>query len=263
MEKIIRMFVEKHEKEKDKLADEFKVGPPRSRWSRWCRLSCTSHSPSTRFQDIQTTDEKRREHNGHDYETTVAEERKNFEKNRYTDILPCECPPSLISHGASYRSSTPPTSSDDRNRVGLPNERYINASMIVHPRVSAPSFICTQGPLPNTVEDFWEMVAIKKARVIVMLCKFDEEDGQVGFQVPSTSFTDELRRATLASGEVPQVLVRRQQEMRGEPPRPNGLRRERGDYEELRQAPDGVDEPCVRQVSPTPTLPVQGLARPP
>lgn len=31
-------------------------------------------------------------------------------------------------------------------------------------------YICTQGPLPQTVGDFWEMVLQEKVEAVVMLC---------------------------------------------------------------------------------------------
>ena len=40
------------------------------------------------------------------------------------------------------------------------------------------AFIATQGPMQNTVVDFWRMIWDNKCGSIVMLCEV-EEDGQV------------------------------------------------------------------------------------
>ncbi|KIH65685.1 Protein-tyrosine phosphatase [Ancylostoma duodenale] len=53
-----------------------------------------------------------------------------------------------------------------------PNNDYIHASKIM---VGNNVFICTQGPLENTVESFWAMIFQEKVKLIVMLCRFIEE----------------------------------------------------------------------------------------
>ncbi|KAK4365750.1 hypothetical protein RND71_013630 [Anisodus tanguticus] len=76
----------------------------------------------------------------------VALNSVNISKNRYTDYAV------------------------DNNRVVLdPSAKgYINASFIKISE-SVSQFIATQGPLPHTFEDFWEMIIQHRCPVIVML----------------------------------------------------------------------------------------------
>ncbi|KAJ2858363.1 phosphotyrosine-specific ptp2-like protein [Coemansia erecta] len=72
-------------------------------------------------------------------------------KNRYNNIYPFD------SNRVRLRS----TSSD-----------YINASYVSY--FNGPLYIATQGPLPATVADFWQMVWEQRVRVIVMLTRVFE-----------------------------------------------------------------------------------------
>ncbi|RDD42573.1 Tyrosine-protein phosphatase non-receptor type 4 [Trichoplax sp. H2] len=77
--------------------------------------------------------------------------KKNSPKNRYRDILPY-----------------------DQTRVILstPANDYINASLVnmqIQSLNITNSYICSQGPLINTVNDFWQMIWENKSTVIVML----------------------------------------------------------------------------------------------
>ncbi|KAA8588253.1 hypothetical protein FQN60_001447 [Etheostoma spectabile] len=71
----------------------------------------------------------------------------------------------------------------DHSRVKLktevnPNKQdYINASIIVDHDPRQPSYIATQGPLPHTVADFWQMVWENGCTVIVMMTAL-VEDGE-------------------------------------------------------------------------------------
>uniref|UniRef100_A0A914PE25 Uncharacterized protein n=1 Tax=Panagrolaimus davidi TaxID=227884 RepID=A0A914PE25_9BILA len=48
-------------------------------------------------------------------------------------------------------------------------------------------FICAQGPLDETAEDFWRMVLQEKCQVVIMLCDFYENNLEKCFQYfPST-----------------------------------------------------------------------------
>ncbi|KAK6041463.1 Protein-tyrosine phosphatase [Cooperia oncophora] len=82
--------------------------------------------------------------------TTVAST-ANKDRNRYRDI-PCI----------------------DSSRVILKGKQpdYINANWVV--AASGQKYICTQGPIPSTVPDFWQMVVQEHCCTIVMLCRLVE-----------------------------------------------------------------------------------------
>uniref|UniRef100_A0A8C3TU37 Receptor-type tyrosine-protein phosphatase eta n=1 Tax=Catharus ustulatus TaxID=91951 RepID=A0A8C3TU37_CATUS len=86
----------------------------------------------------------------------VAELPENRGKNRYNNVLPY-----------------------DISRVKLSNQSsgtgdYINASYMPGYN-SKKAFIAAQGPLPNTIEDFWQMIWEKNIYSIIMLTKCVEQ----------------------------------------------------------------------------------------
>ncbi|XP_066579709.1 tyrosine-protein phosphatase non-receptor type 12 isoform X2 [Amia ocellicauda] len=87
------------------------------------------------------------------YPTSVGEREENVKKNRYKDILPFD---------HSRVKVTLKTSTQDTD--------YINANFIkgMH---GPEAYIATQGPLANTVLDFWRMIWEYKVAVIVMACR--------------------------------------------------------------------------------------------
>ncbi|XP_006390734.2 protein-tyrosine-phosphatase PTP1 [Eutrema salsugineum] len=89
---------------------------------------------------------------------TVAMNSVNSEKNRYTDVVPFDKNRVLLNPCKDYRS---------------PAKGYVNASFIKtsSSSESVSEFIATQGPLPNTMEDFWEMVIQQHCPIIVMLTR--------------------------------------------------------------------------------------------
>lgn len=89
--------------------------------------------------------------------TTVAFKAENKKKNRYPDKLPY-----------------------DHNRVivnallNKNNSDYINASTVTDHDPRNPPYIVTQGPLSQTVADFWQMVWEQGCVVIVMLTRLQD-----------------------------------------------------------------------------------------
>ncbi|PWA21894.1 hypothetical protein CCH79_00015570, partial [Gambusia affinis] len=101
---------------------------------------------------------------------------ENRRKNRFTNILPCESVVFLLVflwHFIIFKNVfilLP----DDWSRVKLnastPNNTldYINANYLPG-YSSSREYIACQGPLPNTVDDFWRMVWEQKVKRIVMV----------------------------------------------------------------------------------------------
>lgn len=87
----------------------------------------------------------------------AAIEPTNMRKNRYSDILPYE-------HSRVRLNPASNVSSSD----------YINASTIMDHDPRNPAYIATQGPLPHTVADFWQMVWEQGSIVVVNLTRLTE-----------------------------------------------------------------------------------------
>ncbi|EYB89455.1 hypothetical protein Y032_0232g3066 [Ancylostoma ceylanicum] len=86
---------------------------------------------------------------------SVAAFKANPQKNRYNDI---QC--------------------IDETRVILRDHTsdYIHANWVTTPK--GKKFICTQGPMPTTVSDFWHMILQEDCRTIIMLCRLEEDKKQ-------------------------------------------------------------------------------------
>ncbi|CAL2029135.1 unnamed protein product [Caenorhabditis brenneri] len=96
-----------------------------------------------------------RDNKGYKPNLSTAISEKTMEKNRYHHIF-CA----------------------DENRVVLKgrdsSNDYINASWMEMP--DGLQFISTQGPIKNTIADFWHMIYTEKCSVIVMLCQYVEDE---------------------------------------------------------------------------------------
>ncbi|KAK1163993.1 receptor-type tyrosine-protein phosphatase C isoform X1 [Acipenser oxyrinchus oxyrinchus] len=112
---------------------------------------------------------------------SVGQHEDNTNKNRYSTVVPYDYNRVLIkledemSQDTDHEEDTEDSSdeeSDDEDSTKYINASYINGYW------SKRSLIAAQGPLPNTIEDFWHMIFQKKAKVIVMLtdCKEGDKD---------------------------------------------------------------------------------------
>ncbi|XP_067884479.1 receptor-type tyrosine-protein phosphatase eta-like, partial [Heterodontus francisci] len=91
------------------------------------------------------------------YTCTIAQESHNVTKNRFHSILPY-----------------------DHSRVVLKNSKdapdgFINANYIDGYK-NPNYYIATQGPLLNTIRDFWQMIWQENSSIIVMLTNLIEQD---------------------------------------------------------------------------------------
>ncbi|CAJ1976846.1 unnamed protein product [Sphenostylis stenocarpa] len=88
---------------------------------------------------------------------SVALDAVNSIKNRYTDVLPFDENRVVLKSSTDYRPAA---------------QGYINASLV---STSSPGnvsqFVATQGPLPHTYEDFWEMIIQYRCPAIIMLTR--------------------------------------------------------------------------------------------
>ncbi|KDR20994.1 Receptor-type tyrosine-protein phosphatase N2 [Zootermopsis nevadensis] len=88
---------------------------------------------------------------------TVAQKAENMKKNRYPEVLPFDHARVVLNDLANMSGSD-----------------YINASTITDHDPRNPAYIATQGPLPHTAPDFWQMVWEQGSVVMVMLTRLTE-----------------------------------------------------------------------------------------
>ena len=58
--------------------------------------------------------------------------------------------------------------------IGVPGSDYINANYIDGYR-KQNAYIATQGPLPETMGDFWRMVGEQRTATVVMMTRLEEK----------------------------------------------------------------------------------------
>jgi len=103
-------------------------------------------------------------------------------KNRYSNVLPIESTRVVLtaftpSSPSSNSSSSSNNNSSSSSSSSAPDVDYINANWVngLIP-TSQHAYISTQGPLQETVSDFWRMVWQTNSNVIVMLTREVEND---------------------------------------------------------------------------------------
>ncbi|KAG9444158.1 hypothetical protein H6P81_015498 [Aristolochia fimbriata] len=114
-------------------------------------------SPQAIDREFETLQSHRLKKNDMIRSCWVAVADSNKWKNRYADVLPFD----------DTRVVLKCTRGDESLGTG-----YINASLIkTSSGGNVTQFIATQGPLPNTFEDFWEMIIQYHCPVILMLTR--------------------------------------------------------------------------------------------
>jgi len=91
---------------------------------------------------------------GEDYEIEIAELEKNQNKNRYIDIMPYDKTRVILKGENDYINA---------NYIQMENEKGINRK-----------WIAAQGPLPNTVHDFYQMIWQSETELIIMVTQVVE-----------------------------------------------------------------------------------------
>lgn len=86
--------------------------------------------------------------------TTIGRLEENKTKNRYYDIIPT-----------------------DSTMVETSKNEYFNGNLVkfLDNNPTAPTYIATQAPIPNTFNDFWDVVFESNTDTIVMLTNFIEQ----------------------------------------------------------------------------------------
>ncbi|XP_043377521.1 receptor-type tyrosine-protein phosphatase C isoform X2 [Chelonia mydas] len=105
---------------------------------------------------------------------------ENKSKNRNSKMIPYDFNRVPVKHEEekSKESEHDSEESSDEDSDCEDASRYINASFITG-YWGPKEMIATQGPLPETINDFWQMIFQRKVKVIVMLTELNEGDQQL------------------------------------------------------------------------------------
>lgn len=122
------------------------------------RLSGNKNGFSEEFESLQQADGK------YLYERKVGCLPENRAKNRFKTILPFD----HTSIKLINRSNEPNNTNESA---------YINANRITSEESFSKVYLATQGPLPNTISDFWLMVWQEESQIIIMITH-EEEKGR-------------------------------------------------------------------------------------
>uniref|UniRef100_A0A3P9IK50 Protein tyrosine phosphatase receptor type N2 n=1 Tax=Oryzias latipes TaxID=8090 RepID=A0A3P9IK50_ORYLA len=150
------------------VSSQFSDGGPAVSPSARGSISSWSEEPAHSNMDIST---------GHMILSYMEDHLKNKDRleKEWEALCAYQAEPKQTCMAGQYPSNVLCFLPDDHSRITLRvensqgNSDYINASPIMDHDPRNPSYIATQGPLPSTVADFWQMVWENGCVVIVML----------------------------------------------------------------------------------------------
>lgn len=114
------------------------------------------------------------------FDRKIGQLDRNMLKNRYKNILPYDYTRVILKKPKSFNNEN---NIQNHDHSLEPTSDYINANIIklveddttiglkTKPVPHSKIYIATQGPLPNTVDDFWWMVWQEKSECILMVTK--------------------------------------------------------------------------------------------
>lgn len=192
-----------------------------------CDDSDLSESSSDRLSsdsdidEYSNTDKSMKNYDTHKYDDKIVNEyailkdnspRKrsvdiNFSqrsKNRYNDIIPFQDTRVLLLDGSGDYINANYVTEGEGEYEGEDNS---GATFQEH------KYIATQGPLENTVSDFWEMVWQNNSELIVMVCKLYEKNRQKCYKYwphnkQSKKFKKDLEVVHTNSSKIGEIIVR-------------------------------------------------------
>ncbi|XP_066547880.1 receptor-type tyrosine-protein phosphatase C isoform X3 [Amia ocellicauda] len=136
---------------------------------------------------------------------------ENKKKNRYSTFIPYDYNRVLIrledeaSHDSEHEEDTEDSSDDDDED----STKYINASYI-EGYWGQRCLIAAQGPLSDTIADFWQMIFQKKVKFIVMLtaCKEGDQEFCSQYWHDEKTLYDEIEVTVVDTEVCPGYIVR-------------------------------------------------------
>ncbi|XP_048214212.1 receptor-type tyrosine-protein phosphatase C [Perognathus longimembris pacificus] len=110
----------------------------------------------------------------------MGSQEENKKKNRNSNVIPYDYNRVPLKHDLEMSKESEPGSDDssDEDSDSEETSKYINASFIMS-YWKPEAMIATQGPLTETISDFWQMIFQRKVKVIVMLTELKHGDQEM------------------------------------------------------------------------------------